>query len=1490
MTKQTENIARLFAVPLILVLVLFFAAHPGRAADSSDARFNEAAAAYQKQDFGTAAERFGQAGELYLKKGGTLKAAQSFFNRGLCLIYSARNEEAITALERAADIYGKAKDASGVSQSLLYAAQLYMDAMNWGAAQTRYERAMKAGSKDKLISALASEGLARIEREKGNLAAAETLFRQAEKLHQNNPGGALRVKLQMAYTIGLRGRETEALEMYDAVVKDASALLKKPETDDDGRRLVYYAAADKGQFLLRIGAFADAKRTMEEAMKLGEKVENAGGEYAEGPLALRTDYAQSLMYLGDFVTAAREFNELLGIAEGSDNTALSMKVNAALGTLSRMKGDDEAAFVFFTNFKTIAERANHVQSEGQALIQLAALYSGMGLWNEAAAYYQQAFYTALTAQDMDSAVRAMQGIYNGDLRNEMGLVGKVDYRTVQGLPWRSALTARFLRTKNRKPEHVDRGFDEVWRVVDSRRERQAIPSLEGFRAIREIALRGVPEVRDYYQEVKTSYAIADAVLRQAETDLSAARKAETALVGLAARKDEAHERQYADRAFSVTANLLRSLAGQALLTAPAREFSVRLDGLMLEAVSPGDAEPILTELEDDIKTLSRATDVISLKAADTEALQNSMTAGQLMPEDIKSRLRKAIFARAEKELKPEQLKEIVFRTLESTQPTLKKEMGSLARKEGKLYDYANDRIQKQQAALRAEAERIFPRVSPYMLVTIDSGGEMVRYVNAWRRMRLRSMILAELGIKIDRDKDWSKFLRGFGNAVRDAGKTFENTFAMNIDDAEATRETAARLRALAEKITAADLEDEGRNIGSILAAEGNISYDDRMSVLDLQARIRLAMSKFDAAEESARQILSMLPGEDVEAQPEKQWKAYGMLASIAAVRGDHAEASRLYDIAIDKLDSIHPIEGTTSQSASDRVSLYGGAVRSAFALWHESPSMEGVSRVWRVLEGMKSRHWREMLATTGGEFLNILPPEEREQVRELEAKRVELEAAYNRARFLGQMDEAAVHNEEIRTVLAKRRELTRGKTADVDTMPDVEAIREKLPPDWALADYFISPELSFAVLLKKTGEPAIIPLDVDYDALFGYSYWMRYANNNIGIAEYDEKKFFPISSGTDRAFVTACGLSPDDVGAMIFKPVAEACGDLRKLLVIPHDILYILPLEATQYQDSDGKPAYYVREWTFAELPSAFLLTRETGRPSADSSLMLVANPTYASLLGERTWMDYAGSLLLAAGVDPELERELTGRLGVSDLRAALTNAAPEDRQAITSKLAQYWGDIVEETSRDSRIASAVKSDFAVSMKPLDGSQAEAEDLEAMWKERGGDAPNILLAGSASEERFWDENPAKYRYVHIACHGYDRGSIPTLQPGLALSPIRDTKNDSFLQMGELAAVRWNADLITLSACETGLGELYIGDGMLGLSTSLLAGGAKGVVVTRWRASDESAPIFMRDFYSGVLNDKHPADALRTAQLSVLNGSDYRVPRHWAIFKYVGIPW
>ncbi len=129
--------------------------------------------------------------------------------------------------------------------------------------------------------------------------------------------------------------------------------------------------------------------------------------------------------------------------------------------------------------------------------------------------------------------------------------------------------------------------------------------------------------------------------------------------------------------------------------------------------------------------------------------------------------------------------------------------------------------------------------------------------------------------------------------------------------------------------------------------------------------------------------------------------------------------------------------------------------------------------------------------------------------------------------------------------------------------------------------------------------------------------------------------------------------------------------------------------------------------------------------------------------------------------------------------------------------------------------------------------------------------------------------------------------MPDIQPGLALSPFSDKENDSFAQIGELASLNWRSDLITLSACKTGLGELFIGDGMLGLSMVFLAGRAKGMVVSRWKVPDISAPELMKEMYGAIASGKPPVEALSSAKRKI---RQLHTPFHWAVFKYVGIPW
>src|SRR5262249_42064465 len=112
---------------------------------------------------------------------------------------------------------------------------------------------------------------------------------------------------------------------------------------------------------------------------------------------------------------------------------------------------------------------------------------------------------------------------------------------------------------------------------------------------------------------------------------------------------------------------------------------------------------------------------------------------------------------------------------------------------------------------------------------------------------------------------------------------------------------------------------------------------------------------------------------------------------------------------------------------------------------------------------------------------------------------------------------------------------------------------------------------------------------------------------------------------------------------------------------------------------------------------------------------------------------------------------------------------------------------------------------------------------------------------------------ARCRYIHFATHGV-LGAGAGRQPGLVLTrasdPARGTAgpgDDGFLQLDEIMRLKLNADLVVLSACETGRGKLYQGEGVRGLARGFIYAGAKGVVCSLWPVLDQDASEFMEQF-------------------------------------------
>ena len=174
-----------------------------------------------------------------------------------------------------------------------------------------------------------------------------------------------------------------------------------------------------------------------------------------------------------------------------------------------------------------------------------------------------------------------------------------------------------------------------------------------------------------------------------------------------------------------------------------------------------------------------------------------------------------------------------------------------------------------------------------------------------------------------------------------------------------------------------------------------------------------------------------------------------------------------------------------------------------------------------------------------------------------------------------------------------------------------------------------------------------------------------------------------------------------------------------------------------------------------------------------------------------------------------------------------------------------------------------------------------AAEAEAVAVAEGRPKSKVLLRGQATETVV-KQAGGGFRYLHFASHGTFDPAAP-LSSALLLA--KDATNDGRLTVAELYDLNLNADLVTLSACETGLGKVASGDDVVGFTRGFLFAGASSIVSTLWQVDDEATARLMRAFYRGLgVADKRMA--LRTAQLQIKDGYNVH-PYFWAAFQLTG---
>ncbi len=244
----------------------------------------------------------------------------------------------------------------------------------------------------------------------------------------------------------------------------------------------------------------------------------------------------------------------------------------------------------------------------------------------------------------------------------------------------------------------------------------------------------------------------------------------------------------------------------------------------------------------------------------------------------------------------------------------------------------------------------------------------------------------------------------------------------------------------------------------------------------------------------------------------------------------------------------------------------------------------------------------------------------------------------------------------------------------------------------------------------------------------------------------------------------------------------------------------------------------------------------------------------YSSTLLWQEFSDYAQELkkIRMLAYAPNFNAESASNLGTDLLRSATTK----------SKYATY--------------------DFP----PLQMNATEVKSISSILN-KSGFQNEMVLDIDADEASFKSKNLNQYEIIHLATHGFV--DYPTANSsGIAFSFNQASREDGILFMDEIFSLRCHTHLVCLSACQTGFGQVDVGEGMMSMTRAFLYAGVKNLVVSLWAVQDNSTALLMEKFYKQFVKSKSISHSLRKAKLQMLQEAEFSHPYNWAGFIHVGM--
>ncbi len=650
--------------------------------------------------------------------------------------------------------------------------------------------------------------------------------------------------------------------------------------------------------------------------------------------------------------------------------------------------------------------------------------------------------------------------------------------------------------------------------------------------------------------------------------------------------------------------------------------------------------------------------------------------------------------------------------------------------------------------------------------------------------------------------------------------------------------------------------DLGRNEDALKHYEESLAIyrevgDRQGAAIDLTA-IGSVYSILDQNEKAYETLGESLKISTEIGAPDTLWRALCELGKASAKLGKDLEAVSHYEKAIDTIEAMRA--GLSEQETkiifmSGKIFVYDELIELYQKMHAQDPSKGYDKKALEIFERKQGRVFLEEMGKSGARDFSGLPATVKESETDLENRMEKAQAgiAAERSKDAKQRDAARLQNLEagLKQVRAAYRTLQEEIKAKY---PDYYAL--KYPEPAGLKDIQEQVLSADEILLVYGVMKDSACLWVIGKKRFGF-YPVSIGENQLGQKVNSWRKgvasIIKILTGrnsprenaesVDAGMKAVSNEGHELYELLIPKDVRAALSGAKTLYIVPSGPLYGLPFEALVSRMDGEIPRYLVEDCPMAYLSSASLLktlreAQARKKTKVRYPLIAFANPVYGK---------------------SEAPGATRGEPEVADLRAR-----------------------------------AYRDLMGGSFLELPETEEEAREIKDVLLAADSSMP-LQLRQNASRSNVLKLNAeqklADYRYVVFSCHGV----VPDVtnrvsQPALVLSQPDPVGGAGFLTMADTFDLRLDADLVTLSACNTGRGIEARGEGVMGLTRSFMYAGTPAISVTLWSVESQSAKTLSTGLYENLKAGRGRAEALRDIKLHMIRGEEdenYRYPYFWA---------